>query len=332
MVDHLYKLASDVQAFVSLKAGDIVLDIGSNDGTLLRAFDVPALVRVGMDPTAKKFEQFYPVGVRIVPDFFSKGRFEAEFARGKAKIVSSIAMFYDLEDPIDFMNQIRDILADDGVWVFEQSYLPIMLDQNSYDTICHEHVEYYSFRQIEFMAQLAGLKVLDVQLNSANGGSFRVIAAKRSSAPEQQESCASFRADEEVRGLAEMAAYDSFRQRVYRHRDELTGLLENLAKRGDQVLGYGASTKGNVLLQFCGITPKHLSCIADVNPDKLGCFTPQTGIPIVSEQDAKRMGPDAFLVLPWHFRPFIVRREADFLSAGHRLIFPLPAIDIVSHA
>jgi NDP-4-keto-2,6-dideoxyhexose 3-C-methyltransferase len=330
MVDHLFGLVSEVRKVVSLSPGDIVLDIGSNDGTLLSAFAEPGLMRVGIDPTAQKFRQFYPEGVSIIADFFSSERFQAEFESRKAKVVTSVAMFYDLEDPLAFMGQVHDILADDGVWVFEQSYLPTMLDTNSYDTICHEHLEYYSLKQIDFMAHLAGLKLLNVEPNAANGGSFRVTAAKRSSTlKENQETIARFRVEESVQRLESTATYESFCQRVLRHRDQLIELLDDTTKRGERVLGYGASTKGNVLLQFCNITPKQLPCIAEVNPDKFGCFTPNTGIPIVSEQEAKRMNPDALLVLPWHFRSFIVRREADFLASGHRLIFPLPAIDTV---
>lgn len=333
MVDHLRQLVSRVRGLVALKAGDIVLDIGSNDGTLLSMYDEPDLVRIGIDPTAGKFRQYYQPGIRVVPQFFSKAQFDAEIAPGKAAVVTSISMFYDLEDPQSFMNQVRDVLAEDGIWVFEQSYLPAMLERNSYDTICHEHVEYYGFGPIAFMAKQSGLKILDVETNEANGGSFRIFAAKQTSTlTGNQQAVADFVAGEATYRLGSAATYAAFRERVSLHRTELVTLLDAMRQRGEKVLGYGASTKGNVLLQYCGITREQMACVAEVNPDKFGCFTPQARIPILSEQDAKLMNPDAFLVLPWHFRSFIVSRETRFVSDGHQLIFPLPAIDIVRNA
>lgn len=333
MVDHLRGLVSHVRAFASLNPGDLVLDIGSNDGTLLSCYEAPELLRVGMDPTAIKFRQFYPAGVHVIPDFFSRGRFLEQFGSKKAKIVTSVAMFYDLESPIDFMIQVRDILAEDGVWAFEQSYLPTMLETNSYDTICHEHLEYYGFRQIEFMARIAGLKIISASTNAANGGSFRIIAARDSSLlKEDSNAISQLKLYEASCHLEAAATYESFRKRVHDHRDQLRAFLGELARRGERVMGYGASTKGNVLLQFCDISSKELPCIAEVNPDKFGLFTPGTSIPIVSEEEARQMQPDALLVLPWHFRPFIIQREHAFLSAGGRLIFPLPRLETVSHA
>lgn len=331
MTAHLQKLARRVKSMARLSPGDLVLDIGSNDATLLRALDEPGMQLVGMDPTGVKFRQYYPDHIRLVPEFFSAERFRADFGDRKARLVTSIAMFYDLESPLDFMLQVADILADDGVWIFEQSYLPTMLARNSYDTVCHEHLEYYALKQILWMADRARLKILDVELNDINGGSFRVYVS-RITAPYSVNEAQVTRLLNEERdcGLDRSRIYEEFTDRVFRQRDEIHSFFRETAKNGERVLGYGASTKGNVLLQFCGITTAELACVAEVNEDKFGAFTPGTLIPIVSEQEARALNPSAFFVLPWHFRDSIINREAKFLSTGGKLIFPLPALEVVS--
>jgi hypothetical protein len=242
-------------------------------------------------------------------------------------------MFYDLEVPLQFMRDIHDVLADDGVWVFEQSYLPDMLRMNSYDTVCHEHLEYYALKQILWMCRRIGFKVLNVELNSVNGGSFSVMVAKSgSSLIENSSALKTILADEARCGLDSLAVYREFSGRAFQHRDALTKLLHDLTSQGKLVLGYGASTKGNVMLQFCGITPELIPAIAEVNADKFGCFTPQTLIPIISEKEAHAMHPDVLLVLPWHFRCNIVERERAFLESGGELLFPLPAIELTDSA
>ena len=328
MVEHLGDLAARIKSRISLGAGDSILDIGSNDSTLLRFMDAPGVSLTGMDPSGAKFREFYPSHVQLVPDFFSASRFSRETGGKKAKIVTSIAMFYDLESPVDFMRQIAEILHPDGLWVFEQSYLPLMLERNAYDTICHEHIEYYAFRQVEWMASRAGLKIIDVELNDTNGGSFAVTAALADSPHRPDESAlAALRAREAALGLAGSAIYDAFRTRVFDHRKKLVNWLDTQMNSRRLVLGYGASTKGNVLLQFCGITPREIPYIAEVNPDKFGSYTPGTKIPIISEEEARAMNPSSFLVLPWHFRENIIAREKDFLSRGGRLVFPLPELE-----
>jgi hypothetical protein len=330
MVEHLNAKVRRAVARVPLRAGDTVLDIGSNDGTLLSAYGIPGLHRIGMDPTGEKFRRYYPPGVHLVADFFSAAAFSKATGGKRAKIVTSIAMFYDLEKPLDFVGQVRDVLADDGIWIFEQSYMPEMLRSCTYDTICHEHVEYYALAQIQWMMDRAGMKILDVELNAVNGGSFSVTVARRDApyAPDEQR-VAGLLAEEVREGLDGEAPYAAFRERVLRHREELTALIRGINARGRKVLGYGASTKGNVMLQFCGLGAADLPCIADVNEDKFGAFTPGTGIPIVSEPAAKAMKPDYLLVMPWHFRDNIVQREQAWLRGGGQLIFPLPRIEIV---
>lgn len=329
MVNHLNDKVAYLERFIELKANDVVVDIGSNDCTTLKAYQATDIRRIGIDPTGSKFKEYYPAEVTLVPDFFSVDAYRSVESK-PARIVSSIAMFYDLESPVDFAQQIETILADDGIWHFEQSYMPSMLRTNSYDTICHEHLEYYSLGVVKSILDRVGLRVVDVQMNAVNGGSFAVTAAKVSnrSIKANQAVIDWLLEQEERMGLNTPKPYRDFEERVFRHRDDLTRLIRSLNADGKKILGYGASTKGNVLLQFCGLTASDIPAIAEVNPEKYGCVTPGSHIPIVSEADAKAMNPDYFLVLPWHFKDGIVRREKEFLASGGKMIFPFPEIEI----
>ena len=332
MVEHLRRKAMKVKSMASLETGDVVLDIGSNDCTLLKAMDGPGLRPVGMDPSGINFREFYPSHVQLIPDFFSAARFRKEFGAQRAKVVTSIAMFYDLEAPLNFVRDVYDVLAEDGLWVFEQSYLPTMLARNSYDTICHEHVEYYAMKQILWMLDRVGFAVLDVELNDVNGGSFSITAAKKNAGYNINHAAIQQLLDEEERiGLSGNEIYRQFRNRVFQQRTDLQQFLRKARDRDEKTLGYGASTKGNVLLQFCGLTAEDLPYIAEVNRDKFGAYTPGTKIPIVSEEEARGMNPSGFLILPWHFHDTIIAREQLFLEGGGKLIFPLPNIEVVGN-
>jgi hypothetical protein len=330
MVDHLADKVRYLERLVPLKNGDVVLDIGSNDATTLKAYSANNIKRIGIDPTGAKFAEYYPENIRLVPDFFSSAAYKSIESQ-PAKIISSIAMFYDLDSPISFAQEIALILAEDGIWHFEQSYMPSMLRLNSYDTICHEHLEYYSLAAVKKILEAADLKLVDVVMNSINGGSFAVTAAKRENkVVNVNNTVINWLLEQEDRmGLNTPRPYRDFEERVFRHRDDLTRLIRGLNADGKTVLGYGASTKGNVVLQFCGLTNKDIPAIADVNPEKFGCVTPGTHIPIISEKEAHAMKPDYFLVLPWHFKDGILRREKEYLAAGGRMIFPFPEIEIV---
>lgn len=329
MVQHLSAKVNELERVADLKAGDSVLDIGSNDATLLKSYKTSGIARTGMDPTGKKFREFYPSDVKLVPDFFSAAAYRATGA-GPAKIVTSIAMFYDLENPIAFAREVESILAPGGIWHFEQSYMPSMLRMTSYDTVCHEHIEYYSLGAVKMILDAAGLRVVDIKMNGVNGGSFAVTAVRMDDRRRGGEAVVSWLLEQEERlGLSTPRPYRDFEERVFRHRADLRRLLEVLRSDGKKVLGYGASTKGNVVLQFCGITTDLVSAIAEVNPDKFGKITPGSHIPIISEAEARAMRPDYFLVLPWHFRDNIIRREAEYLASGGRMIFPFSEIEIV---
>jgi hypothetical protein len=330
MVNHLAEKVRYIERMVNLKPGDRILDIGSNDATTLKAYSAAGIKRIGIDPTGKKFAQYYTDDIKLIPDFFSAAAYRSVESR-PARIITSIAMFYDLDSPVDFAKQIESILADDGIWHFEQSYMPSMLRLNSYDTICHEHLEYYSLGVVKIILEKAGMKIVDVVMNAINGGSFAVTAVKAGNrSVAQNRAVIDWLLEQEDRmGLGTPRPYRDFEERVFRHRDDLTRLIRALTADGKKILGYGASTKGNVVLQFCGLTNKDILAIADVNPDKFGCFTPGTHIPIIAEPEARAMKPDYFLVLPWHFKDGILRREKDYLASGGKMIFPFPEIEIV---
>ncbi len=329
MVRHLTQKIRNLEKMVSLKPGDTVLDIGSNDATSLKAYETPDLKRIGIDPTGAKFREYYPEDVSLVADFFSADNFR-KASGAQARVVTSIAMFYDLDDPIAFARDIASVLAPDGVWHFEQSYMPAMLRTVSYDTICHEHLEYYSLGSVRRILDAAGLRIIDVQMNGVNGGSFAVTAGLAGTTVRSNDAVIDWLLGQEERmGLGTVRPFREFEDRVYRHRNDLTRLLKALAADGKTVLGYGASTKGNVTLQFCGVTEAEVPAIAEVNPEKFGRFTPGTRIPIISETDARAMNPDYFLVLPWHFKEGILQREQEYIARGGKFIFPFPEIEII---
>jgi len=261
--------------------------------------------------------------------FFDAACYRALSGRDKAQAITSIAMFYDLEDPGQFVADIAAALAPEGIWVLEQSYLPSMLEQNAFDTICHEHLEYYALAQIEQVTHAHGLRIFDVGLNGINGGSFRLWVCHASAGyPTNRAALDALTAREEKLGLSSEVPFAGFRERVARLGTELRHLLETEVARGKNIYAYGASTKGNVLLQYFGLDRRLVRGCADKNPIKWGRRTPGTGIPIMSEHEA-RSDADCFLVLPWHFRDEFMARESEFCQRGGKLIFPLPEIVVV---
>lgn len=328
MVEHLQNKIHRLEKLVALKETDLVLDIGSNDATSLKAYTVKC-ERLGIDPTSRKFAKYYTDGIKNVPDFFTKEAFFRLYPKRKAKVVTSIAMFYDLEAPISFAEDVAAVIADDGVWHFEQSYMPTMLEMNAYDTICHEHLEFYSLEVIKKIVEAAGLHIIDVEKNDINGGSFAITASKVTAKYSVNESVVkAMLAREESLGLHSITGYKAFATRVQKHRDELKKLIMDLS-REHKVFGYGASTKGNVLLQYCGITRDMMPYIVEVNEEKFGAMTPGTNIPIISEPEGENMAPDYYVVLPWHFKENILPRVHDILERGAKFIFPLPRIEII---
>lgn len=316
MQKHLKDYNHELQSKVDLKPGDAVLDIGSNDATFLR-FYPESVTRVGCDPTGKQFASFYE-GLKLFPTYFTESAVEGM----KFKAVSSISMFYDLPDPVQFAKDVRSVLTDDGVWTLEQSYILTMLERNSIDTICHEHVEYYALRQIKRIMDLAGFVIIDVSKNDCNGGSFRIYVSKSGV---ECPAVSAWLEEEARQKLEDPETYRAFERNC---RAETMKLKAYLAEQPSTYI-YGASTKGNCLLQYANITEKDIPFAVERNPEKVGKMT-CTGIPIISEESMRANPPSALLVLPWHFRPAIIDREKEFLQAGGKLLFPFPRFEVVS--
>lgn len=328
IVKHLESKVKGILSLDILKAGDLIIDIGSNDATTLKAYPQDLYGLVGIDPTGIKFSDYYPKNIKLIPEFFSADAVNKALNGKKAKVITSFSMFYDLEDPIAFAKEIEGSLDDNGIWVFEQSYLPAMILTNSFDTICHEHLEFYALKQIMWIADAAGLKVLDVEFNDINGGSFSITAAKKASDLQPKTiKLEKILADERAMGLDTTEAFDSFKVRVEEARIALMNFLNEAKTSGKRVCGLGASTKGNVLLQYYGIDSNLVESIGEVNSDKFGSFTPGTLIPLVSEAELLKSNPDYLLVLPWHFRAFFESLPA---MKGRTLVYPLPKFEIVT--
>ncbi len=311
----------------NLQPGDIALDIASNDGTLLSAYPC-SLFRVGIDPAKNIKPQSCDLHINT---YFSRKVFQQALGDKKAKIITSIAMFYDLEDPIQFSKEVADILHPDGLWIIELSYLPTMLQKNSFDTICGEHLEYYSLRSIEPILSKAHLKIEDVELNDVNGGSFRVYVRHARAAAEESESLKQLRLEEAKHKLLELQTYIDFKKRVEKNKDEMVQFLHEQKRLGKKVLGYGASTKGNTIMAYYEIGPDLVPFVADRNPIKWGRQT-VTRIPIISEEEARKMKPDYFLAFPYHFMNEFLQRETDFLQNGGKFISPIPHLSFHSLA
>ena len=337
MVRDLKNIVDSVKNYVQINAGDTVLDIAANDGTLLSFWDKEQVTRIGIDP-AKNLEQFRAGRYdKFVEDFFSKKNFDS-VSSDKAKVITSIAMFYDLPDPTWFVREVKDCLHPNGVWVIQMSYTPLMLDQNAFDNICHEHIEYYTLTVLNKLLNDNGLKAIDVELNDVNSGSFRVYVThmfnNSSKLSEHAKMIGMFRVDsllayEKTLRLDTAKPYVEFAERVEKQKQETIKLLTSLKEQGKVVMGYGASTKGNTLLQYYGITPDLMSAIAERTPEKWGKVTVGTGIPIISEDEMRAKKPDYLFVLPWHFVNAFAEREKSLLNAGTKMIVPLPNLRII---
>jgi len=331
MRDHLAGIAHMAEEIAGLKAGDLVLDIGCNDGTLLKSYRSEGIKRLGIDPS-NVVAHARAAGLQVVNDFFSAAALRSVYPEQKPRVITSIAMFYDLENPHAFVADIKDSLDEAGVWVVELSYLPSMLEINSFDTICHEHLEYYSLAPMERLLAEHGLEVIDVTLNGSNGGSFRVAAGhagKIKPSDEARERVQQLRLREFEQAYDTDAPYALFRKNIGKIRKDIQAFLKKAKAQKKLVHGYGASTKGNTTLQFCGVTPDLLPAIADRNPDKFGTRTVGTNIPIISEEASRKLKPDFYLALPWHFIEEFKKREHEFLKRGGKFVMPMPQVHFI---
>ncbi|OQW92752.1 MAG: methyltransferase [Thiotrichaceae bacterium IS1] len=329
MRSHLQGITEEVVNLLDKKQAR-VLDIGCNDGTLLNSYPED-FIKFGVDPS--DVAQEVKGDITVIQDIFPSEELNKVVHGEKFDVITSIAMFYDLENPVQFCLEVKKLLANEGIWILEMSYMPTMLKMNSYDTICHEHLEYYSLAVLEYTFRKAGLKIVDATQNSINGGSIRCYAThlenfsfKRQDALQRIKL---LRQEEFDMELDTDKPYRNFQDRINVHKEQLNALLKGLRKEGKRIHIYGASTKGNTILQWCGIDSRIIEVAAERNPDKYGAHTLGTEIPIVSEADSRAMKPDYYLVLPWHFKEEFVKREQDMLNSGVGMIFPLPHVDIV---
>ena len=337
----LADIANTAERLINLRQGESVLDIGCNDGTLLASYKTQEICRIGFDPAENLAASSREVADRVVSGFFESEVFhrDPDLKSHQPKIVTSIAMFYDLEDPNRFVADVKKVMHVDGLWVVQMSYLPSMLKQHEFGNICHEHLEYYSLRSFEYLLKLHDFTVVDVELNDVNGGSFRAYVRNCSAAEsvfgdaEYREGACErvrvLREQEATMALDEAATYREFAFWVQRIKEDVLAFVKEQVGRGKKVYVYGASTKGNTLLQYFGLDCSLISAAAERNPDKWGKVTVGTRIPIVSEEEARAAKPDYFLVLPWHFLEEFRAREKNYLLSGGRFVVPLPHFTLI---
>jgi len=339
MTNELMGIAKKAHESMHLAAGDVFVDIGCNDGTLFRFVD-KNIIRIGFDPNDYKKESSKHANL-IINNYFSHKEYKkTKYGHKKAKVITSIAMFYDLEDPGAFVSDIRKTLDKDGLWIIQMSYLPLMLEQLAFDNICHEHLEYYSLGSMQHLLQKHSLNVVDCELNDVNGGSFRMYIrhtqanpATFTTAPYRDVArmrVASILAHEKTLDLKKKKTYVDFWKKINLLKEQVVDFVAKEKKRGKTIWGYGASTKGNTLLQWFGLDNTLIDAIAERSEAKYGLKTAGTNIPIKSEADMRRAKPDYLLVLPWHFIYEFKNRERDFLERGGKFIVPCPTFEIIS--
>lgn len=338
MRKELRSIVESAMSIVRLEPGDTVLDIASNDGTMLTYYPED-VNRIGIDPADVAEESdLYKGNLVLANDFFSADVYK-NISDAKAKIITVIAMFYDLENPAEFLNQVREIIDDRGVLIIQISYILLMLEQNEFGDMCHEHVAYYTLKILKSLLENAGFEVFDVVMNPTNGGSLRVYAVPRGSikdlaCPLHWESIGQARfmgmlEYEKQKDLSSPEPYLRFAQRIEKLKEQTVTWLQRQKEEKKKVIGYGASTKGNVLLQYYGIDTDLLPCIADANEKKWGLCTVGTGIPIISEAEMRDMEPDYLFTMPWFFIKYFLEREEELLAKGTRFVLPQPQLQIV---
>jgi SAM-dependent methyltransferase len=331
MKNHLWGIVEEAISIIDKSSGS-VLDIGCNDGTLL-GFYPNTFYKYGVDPSDVA-QEIDKEKVTVIQDIFPSDELFACLQDRKIDVVTSIAMFYDIENPVKCAQAIKDILSPEGIWICEMSYMPSMLRMTSYDTICHEHLEYYSLAVLEYILKRAGMKAFNVTLNDINGGSLCFYATHSNNFKYKNEqylqNIKAIHQSEFNLELDTDKPYRQFQERANVHRDELITLLKNIKTDKKRIHIYGASTKGNTILQWCGIDHNIIDFAAERNTDKFGSYTLGTNIPIISEEESRAMNPDYYLVLPWHFKNEFIEREREIIARGTSFIFPLPKIEIVS--
>lgn len=329
MREALQNIVSEVTSRVDLKSGDAVLDIGCNDGTMLTYY--PDFTdRIGIDPAENIDRSALPKSIKVAADYFSKNK-ALELSGGKKfKAITSIAMFYDLDDPNSFVADAKAALAPGGVWCIQLSYLPTSLKTLNFYDVCHEHLEYYTLRVLENLMARHGLKIFDASLNDVNGGSLRIFVANEGDSRATSENLKEFYKNEDALNLFSTEPYREFGEKIDELKKITLSYIAEEKKRGGSVVGLGASTKGNVLLQFFGIDKQMIPHLSERNPEKVGLRTLGTDIELVSEEKARELNPSAMLVLIWFFKDELLKREKDYLAKGGSLMFPMPYPHVVT--
>ena len=330
MINHLKEKFIRLKKLNILKKNSNILDIGSNDSTFLNFFINTSdnLNLYGIDPSASAFIENYNKKIKIIIDFFNQKTVKRYFRNNKTikfSLITSFAMFYDVEDPNTFCKDISNILEKNGLWILEFSYFPLLLKNLTYDQICHEHVVYYTLNTFNKIIKKNNLKIIDFSINEINGGSIEVICAKKNSKHKTKNKKINEILKKEK--LITQRDYDRFNLRVETSKKNLLLFLKNQKK--SDVIGYGASTKGNVILNYCGVTNKNISYICDANPSKIGKFTPGSYIDIISKERMRKINPKYLLVLIWSFKTEVIKQEKEFIKKGGKLVFPLPIFHIV---
>ena len=340
MRTELKGIVDSVTSVQKLNEGDLWLDIACNDGTLL-SFVPDGIKKLGIDPAEDSFKnESSKIADEVIQDFFTLENFKkSKFKKKKAKVVTCIAMFYDLDEPVEFLKDVTKVLDDDGLFVLQMSYTPLMIKQLAFDNICHEHVYYWGLASIEKLLKKAGLKIVDCQLNDVNGGSFRIYIKKKKSdvstfATAPYRDVCNVRVESLIKWekglkLDKEEIWLDFFNRIEALKKETVDFIKTEKAKGKVICGYGASTKGNTLLQYFGLDNTLIDAIAERSHYKFGLKTIGTNIPILSEEDVRAMNPDYMLVLPWHFIAEFVKREDEFLSKGGKFIVPCPNFQII---
>ena len=312
---------------IKLKENDLIIDIGCNDGTLLNYFNHKKYQLVGFDPAlnlSSNNEKF-----KRIKNYFSYKNLINSKIKKKAKLITSIAMFYDLDNPNKFVKDIFNSLDDNGLWVIQFADLLEMLNLKMYDQIIHEHLEYYHLKPLEYLLKKNNLKIIKIEKNNVNGSSYRIFVKKDFIKFKKHKSVLFFRNLEVKAKLENIETYNKFNNKILLNKQKLIKLIKGLNKKNKKVFGLGASTKGNVILNYCKFTKKEINYLVDRNPLKNGCKAIGSNIPIISEKKAKELKPDYYLLLPYFFEKEISKREKDFLSRGGKIIVPLPDIKII---
>ena len=332
MSSHLKNIIEEFKSCNYRTRSQNYLDIGSNDGTLINYVVNEQLFdkHYAVDPTISKFRKQYSKEVYLFPDFFSfKMAQELDTLGGNFDLVTSIAMFYDLPDPNDFVQGITHLLAPNGIWILELSYLYSMINALAFDTICHEHLQYYSVKSLKYLIELHKLKIVKIEKNDSNGGSMRLHISHVSANYEQLD--LTYFLDMEDSNAQEVnLRLHQMMKEVDKNIILVREFIESALSKNNVLHGLGASTKGNTFLQYAGLGKRELPFIAEVNQKKYGKVTPGTRIPIISENDSESMEPNFYLVLPWHFRENIISKKKDFMLGGGKLIFVFPKFEVIS--